>query len=106
MTTAAPKGIPNAVTPATPVLADRKLNPHRLTQQLSVFVDDRWDLSPGLFEAHVPTSRINFLAVPESFRHAAKYYFWYVINHDDPADDDTAGVDGWRYVASPSHSPG
>jgi len=73
---------PDLPRPDTLVLLRRKRNPARASERLSVFADDRWDLSPGLFEAHVPTVRLNFLAVPDGFRDAAKQYLWRVINHD------------------------
>ncbi|MDT5026396.1 MAG: hypothetical protein QOE61_2822, partial [Micromonosporaceae bacterium] len=78
-----PAGL-NLPGPGTLVLRDRKLNPGRESTELSVFADVRWDLSPGVFEAHVPTSRLNFLVVPDPFRETVKHYIWQVINHDDP----------------------
>lgn len=74
----------------TPVLADRQLNPKSL-QSPSVFADDWWDISPGLFEAHIPNSKMNFTAVPERFREGAKHYIWQLINHDDPNQRTTGG---------------
>ncbi len=76
--------------PDTPVLADRQLNPKSL-QPPSVFADDWWDISPGLFEAHIPNSKMNFTAVPDRFREGAKHYIWQLINHDDPNQRTTRG---------------
>ncbi len=74
----------------TPVLADRQLNPKSL-QPPSVFADDWWDISPGLFEAHIPNSKMNFTAIPDRFREGAKHYIWQLINHDDPNQRTTRG---------------
>ena len=74
----------------TAVLADRHLNPKN-RQPPSVFADDWWDISPGLFEAHIPNARMNFTAVPDRFRDGAKLYMWQLINHDDPNHRTTRG---------------
>jgi integrase len=70
--------------PDTPVLLHRKLNPAADTTTLSVFAEDRWNLTPGLFEAHAPTTRLNFQPVPQPFRDTVKHYLWQVINHPAP----------------------
>lgn len=70
--------------PNTPVLLRRKLNPAADPATLTVFADERWNLTPGLFEEHVPVTRLNFGAVPIAFREPVKHYFWQVINHDTP----------------------
>ncbi len=77
-------------TPDTPVLADRRLNPNS-RQPPSVFADDWWDITPGLFEAHIPNARMSFTAVPDRFRDGAKHYIWQLINHDDPNQRTTRG---------------
>lgn len=84
MTTAAALVAADIPVADTPVLLDRPINPHRVTARMSVFADDWWDISPGLFEAHLPTSRMYFHSIPDRFRDAAKRYLWHVINHDDP----------------------
>jgi hypothetical protein len=66
--------------PATPVLARRQLNPATDPATLSVFADDQWNLTPGLFEAHATTTRLNLRSVPEPFRDPVKHYLWQVIN--------------------------
>jgi integrase len=68
----------------TPVLLHRKLNPAADTSMLSVFAEDRWNLTPGLFEAHAPTTRLNFEVVPPQFRDQIKHYIWHVLNHPTP----------------------
>jgi len=64
------------------VLADRELAPGAFA--VSVFGDDRWELTPAIFEAHATAVSLNWLAVPEPFRQPLKYYFWQLINHDAP----------------------
>ena len=66
--------------PATPVLARRRLNPAADPATLSVFADDHWNLTPGLFEAHAATTRLNLRGVPAPFRDPVKHYLWQIIN--------------------------
>lgn len=66
--------------PATVVLSGRKLNPAADPATLSVFGDDQWDLTPGLFEAHAATTRLNLRRVPAPFRDPVKHYLWQLIN--------------------------
>jgi len=66
---------------ATPVLLRRQLNPATDPVTLSVFADDQWNLTPGLFEAHAATTRLNLRSVPAPFRDPVKHYLWQVINH-------------------------
>jgi integrase len=77
-TSAAPLQWPG---PTTPVLARRKLNPATDRAALSVFADDQWNLTPGLFEAHAATRRLNLRSVPAPFRDPVKHYLWQLINH-------------------------
>jgi hypothetical protein len=65
---------------ATLVLARRQLNPATDRATLSVFADDQWNLTPGLFEAHATTTRLNLRSVPEPFRDQVKHYLWQLIN--------------------------
>jgi hypothetical protein len=67
--------------PETSALLHRKQNPAVDPARHSLFRDDRWDLTPGLFEAHAVTCRLNFLPVPAGFRDHAKHYIWQLINH-------------------------
>lgn len=53
---------------------------------LSRFHDDRWDLTPALFESHVPRTSINWMLAPDSFRLALKDYAWHLINHVPSAE--------------------
>ncbi|MBN3459857.1 hypothetical protein JNN96_38190 [Mycobacterium sp. DSM 3803] len=68
----------------TAVLLNRKLHPETDPETLTMFGDDRWNLTPGLFESHAPTVSLNFGSVPDSFRDAVKHYIWQLINHDAP----------------------
>jgi len=68
----------------TPVLLNRKIHPDTDPATLTVFGDDRWELTPGLFESHAPTVGLNFRALPEPFREPVKHYVWQLINHDAP----------------------
>ena len=70
--------------PDTPVLLHRTLNPAADPATFSVYSQDRWNLSPGLFEAHAKTVSLNFTLVPPQFRAASKRYFWCLINTDAP----------------------
>jgi hypothetical protein len=70
--------------PDTPVLLNRKLHPDTDPATLTAFGDDRWELTPGLFESHAPTVRLNFTTLPEPFREHVKHYVWQLINHDAP----------------------
>ncbi|WP_404870012.1 hypothetical protein ACI1MP_31045 [Kitasatospora griseola] len=70
--------------PDTPVLLRRRLNPQAGRTAPSLFRDERWDLTPGLFEGHIPTTTLNFTAVPEPFRTQVRHYVWQMINHDMP----------------------
>jgi hypothetical protein len=64
----------------TAVLARRKLHPDSDPATLSVFADDQWNLTPGLFEAHATTTRLNLRTVPAPFRDPVKHYLWQMIN--------------------------
>ncbi|MGW9210993.1 hypothetical protein ACWGR4_28905 [Embleya sp. NPDC055664] len=68
----------------TPVLLHRTRNPAAGITPGSVFDDDHWDLTPGLFEAHAVTCRLNFVPVPGAFREHVKHYVWQLINHEAP----------------------
>jgi len=57
------------------VLVHRRLRPEP-AHQLSVFSDDRWDLTPGIFEVHSTAHSVNFMKVPAPLRHAVKHYIW------------------------------
>ncbi len=70
--------------PTTPVLARRRLNPAADPASLSRFADDRWNLTPGLFEAHASTTRLNLASIPTPFREPVKHYLWQLINHAPP----------------------
>ena len=75
--------IPNPL-PDTPVLLDRTINPEANPETCSVYAEDRWNLTPGVFESHVEGFGLNFTAVPPEYRAALKRYFWCLINVDAP----------------------
>jgi integrase len=68
-----------------PVLARRRINPASDPVAASVFADDQWNLTPGLFEAHATTTRLNLRSVPAPFRHPVKHYIWQLINYRPPS---------------------
>lgn len=70
--------------PDTPVLLNRTINPEADPETCSVYAQDRWNLTPGLFESHEPAFSLNFAAVPPQYRAAFKRYFWCLINTDTP----------------------
>jgi integrase len=70
--------------PDTPVLANRDLRTGTRQAELSVFAEDRWDLTPGVFEDHVLGVAIDFALVPDRWREDVKTYFWLLVNHPDP----------------------
>jgi hypothetical protein len=76
------RGIPDLPDDRIPVLLDRPITPG--ARRASVFVNDRWDLTPCLFEEHASAISVNFHAVPEAFRVTIKHYLWQMINHDPP----------------------
>jgi integrase len=66
----------------TVVLAARKLRPGTNTATLSRFGDDRWYLTPALFEEHADSTVVDHSTVPAAFRHQVKVLTWLLINHD------------------------
>jgi hypothetical protein len=68
----------------TPVLANRQLRPDTQPSRLSVFADDRWDLTAGVFEDHVLGVSLPFEFAPPRWREDLKHYFWLLINHPQP----------------------
>jgi integrase len=70
--------------PQTLVLANRPLRPGTDMSGLSVFADDRWVLTPAIFEDHHPATSLNLALLPPRFTAAAKHYLWQQINHPEP----------------------
>lgn len=70
--------------PDTPVLLHRTLNPAADPATFSVYSQDRWNLTPGVFESHAQAISLNFTAVPPPYRDTVKRYFWCLINADAP----------------------
>ncbi|MFF7290197.1 hypothetical protein [Streptomyces griseorubiginosus] len=66
--------------PDTLVLLNREVRPDADLARLSRFADDRWDLSPGVFEATAKTHGLNFTLIPARLRPAARHYFWQLLN--------------------------
>ncbi|MEV8183291.1 tyrosine-type recombinase/integrase [Specibacter sp. NPDC078692] len=64
------------------VLATRPLRPDTVHARLSRFSDDRWDLTPGIFENHGTKIALAFEAFPSKWRLAVKEYFWLLINDE------------------------
>ncbi|MFD9452698.1 hypothetical protein ACFWBC_06370 [Streptomyces sp. NPDC059985] len=67
----------------SPVLLNRDLRLGTSRAEMSVFGDDRWNLSPAIFENHLNAVSLNFQLVPERFRHFAKIYIWLELNCDE-----------------------
>jgi integrase len=87
MTNAQPAGIHpdhRLPQPSTLVLANRPLRPDTDMTRLSVFADDRWILTPAVFEDHDRGLSLNFLLVPARFCTSAKHVIWQQLNHPEP----------------------
>jgi integrase len=87
MTSAQPAGIHpdhRLPQPNTLVLANRPLRPDTDMTRLSVFADDRWILTPAVFEDHDRGLSLNFTLVPARFRTSAKHVIWQQLNHPEP----------------------
>lgn len=68
----------------TVVLLRRPLRPGTPAGRLSRFADARWDLSPAVFEDHMPACSIGFDKCPPAFRHLARTYLWILLNTVQP----------------------
>ncbi|MFF9627277.1 hypothetical protein [Streptomyces griseosporeus] len=62
------------------VLRDRPLRPGTDPPVLSRFGEDRWDLTPGLFEAHAKALSLDFTTVPATYRDTVKHSVWLWLN--------------------------
>jgi integrase len=69
---------------ATPVLVNRPLRPGTDLAGLSRFADDRWWLTPAIFEDHATGKSLNLAGVPGPFQETAKHYLWQQLNHPKP----------------------
>ena len=58
------------------VLSNRPVRPDVDASRLSRFTDDRWDLTPGIFEDHGTKVSLTFEVFPSRWRLAVKEYFW------------------------------
>ncbi|KRE72675.1 hypothetical protein [Arthrobacter sp. Soil762] len=63
-------------------LTNRPVRPDADASRLSRFDDDRWDLTPGIFEDHSTKTSLNFEVFPVRWRVAVKEYFWLLINDE------------------------
>jgi hypothetical protein len=66
--------------PETLVLLRRQVRPGTDREALSRFADDRWDLTPAIFEDHTKAVSLNFAPVPVSWRLEVKHYVWQLLN--------------------------
>ncbi|MGW7641592.1 hypothetical protein [Streptomyces decoyicus] len=81
-----PEGLPEGTIwpgPNTLVLMNRQISSDAEPARLSRFADSRWDLNPGIFEAHARSQSLNFDIIPEPLRLATKFYVWQLINHPE-----------------------
>jgi hypothetical protein len=69
--------------PGTPVLANRTIRPDADPEELSVFADMHWNLSPGIFEDHYTAKKLNFTGFPDQYVSAGKHYLWAELNIEE-----------------------
>ncbi|MFE2964115.1 hypothetical protein ACFXKC_10660 [Streptomyces sp. NPDC059340] len=69
--------------PQTPVLATRPLRPGTTTAELSLFGEDRWNLTPAFFQEHTSRTCVDFHDAPAAFRRPIKLLAWLMLNHQD-----------------------
>jgi integrase len=70
--------------PDTLVLRNRPLRPDTDPAALSRFGDDRWVLTPAIFEDHAKATSVNFAPLPACFQPTAKRYVFAQLDHPDP----------------------
>ncbi|MER5627880.1 hypothetical protein ABT061_43340 [Streptosporangium sp. NPDC002544] len=66
------------------MLVNRPLRPEVQERHLSVFADDRWNLTPALHDLNAKVSAVTFDKVPERFRLHIKHFAWLLINDRGP----------------------
>ncbi|MEU7160886.1 hypothetical protein [Streptomyces chrestomyceticus] len=69
--------------PDTPVLATRPLRAGTPTAELSLFGEDRWNLTPAFFQEHTSRVCLDFHDAPASFHRPIKLLTWLRLNHQD-----------------------
>ncbi|MEW2620861.1 hypothetical protein [Streptomyces sp. NPDC048106] len=69
--------------PDTPVLSTRPLRPGSTPAEIAAFRDDRWNLTPALFQEHASRVCLDFRDAPDTFRPVVKLLVWLMINHKD-----------------------
>ncbi|MFE5562382.1 hypothetical protein [Streptomyces sp. NPDC056544] len=67
--------------PGTLVLLNRPLRPGTDPSTLSVFADQRWRLSPAVFEGHTTAFSIDFSPITAPFLPTVKTLIWLLLNH-------------------------
>ncbi|MFB7229629.1 hypothetical protein ACFCY9_18070 [Streptomyces fimicarius] len=78
-----PDGLPDGTewpAPTTLVLLRREVRPGTDLGGLSRFADDRWHLTPAIFEDHTKAVSLNFAPVPAAWRLEVKHYVWQLLN--------------------------
>lgn len=70
--------------PGSVVLARPDLRDGFAPERLSRFSDDRWDLSPAVFEEYMGAVSLSFDTAPPQFLEAAKTYIWILLNTSQP----------------------
>jgi integrase len=68
--------------PGTPVLVNRPLRSGVDLAHASCYEDDRWDLSPAVFEEHMSACSLNFSNCSAQYRDTAKTFVWCLLNYD------------------------
>jgi integrase len=69
--------------PDTPVLATRPLRPGTTTAELSLFGENRWNLTPAFFQEHTSRVCLDYHDAPASFHRPIKLLTWLMLNHQD-----------------------
>jgi integrase len=67
--------------PASAALASRPLRPGTSLHELSVFSDDRWHLTPAVFEESTKAISLAFATVPAPLRLQLKHLAWNLLNY-------------------------
>lgn len=104
----APDGLPEGTEwpgPDTLVLLRRECRAGTDRLALSRFGDDRWILTPAIFEDHTKAVSLNFRPVPAPWRLEVKYYVWQLLNLPGPEACAIPVANGSPHSPSPSCSP-
>nr|WSX50718.1 hypothetical protein OG409_18270 [Streptomyces sp. NBC_00974] len=74
------------------MLRSRKLRPGVALNQTSRYSDDVWQLTPAMLKEHERAFILNFLAVPDRFRPAAKRQFYCLLTAEAPVGEEPVGI--------------